>query len=100
MKPSHSVQLTRALVREFGPLAKGSLAEVRKNCSRPSCTVCKSGAKHPAWLFSYRKDGKPRSLHVPREFAETVRLAIENGRRLERLLVDAGVELIRKRGKS
>ena len=87
-------------VREFGRVAKGSLAEVRKSCSRPGITVCQSGAKHPAWLFTGRKGGKAFSLHVPRDLAETVRLAIENGRRLERLMVEAGVELIRKRGKS
>ena len=89
-----------ALVREFGPVAKGSLTEVRKSCSRPGCTVCKSGAKHPAWLFTYRQDGKAFSLHVPRDLAGTVRLAIGNGRRLEQLMVEAGVELIRKRGTS
>ena len=92
--------MKRALVGEFGPVAKGSLAEVRKSCSCPGCTVCKSGARHPAWLFTYRKDGKPHSLHVPRELAETVRQAIANGRRLEHLMVDAGVELIRGRKKS
>ena len=99
MKTLPSLQLSSALVREFGPVAKGSLNEVRKKCSRPGCKTCASGEKHPAWLFTYRKDGKLHSLHVPREMAEEVRLALENGRLLEQLMVDAGMELIRGRKK-
>jgi hypothetical protein len=99
MKTSSSVSLSLILVREFGPVAKGSLNEVRKSCSRPNCKACKSGIKHPAWLFTYRKDGKAYSLHVPRDMTETVRLAIENGRQLEQLIVAAGVALIRERKK-
>ena len=99
MKTSSSVSSRLNLVRNFGPIAKGSLNEVRKSCSRPGCKACKSGAKHPAWLFTYRKDGKAYSLHVPRDLVETVRMAIENGRQLEQLIVTAGVELIRTRKK-
>ena len=87
-------------VRRSWPVAKGSLREVRKSCSQPGCKACAEGVKHPAWLFTYRKDGKLHSLHVPREMAPTVRQAIENGRKLEQMLVDAGVELIRERPRS
>jgi hypothetical protein len=87
------------LLRLTGPVAKGSLCEVRKSCSRPGCRACRSGLRHPAWLFTYRKDGKAHSLHVPRGLVEVVRRALENGRCVEQLIVEAGVALIRERHK-
>ena len=41
------------------PLAKGSLAEVRKPCIRQKCPACKSGKKHPALMFGFTQAGKP-----------------------------------------
>ena len=76
------------------PLAKGSLAQVRKPCIRPNCPACRSGRKHPAWLFSFTQGGKRVCRYVPEELAPVVRQALENGRRLERLLVAAGAELL------
>ena len=37
-------------VAGFMPVARGSLALVRKACGKPGCKACKSGRKHPAWL--------------------------------------------------
>jgi hypothetical protein len=79
------------------PIAKGSLTEVRKTCGRPGCRRCASGEKHPAWLFMYRLDGKACSMHVPKELVPLVASAIENGRCLERQLVESGIALIRNR---
>jgi uncharacterized protein DUF6788 len=79
------------------PVAKGSLNQVRKRCSRPGCRICASGERHPAWLFTYRQDGRLHSLHVPRPMVAAVRRAIANGRRLEAAMVAAGVSLIRER---
>jgi hypothetical protein len=76
------------------PLAKGSLAEVRKPCIRPSCPACRSGKKHPAWLFSFTQGGKRRCRYVPVELVPTLRQALDNGRRLERRLVELGAELL------
>ncbi len=76
------------------PLAKGSLTEVRKPCIRPNCRACKSGKKHPAWLFSFRQGGKQRCRYVPLALVPLLRQALDNGRRLEKRLVDLGVELL------
>jgi hypothetical protein len=76
------------------PLAKGSLAEVRKPCIRPSCPACKSGKKHPAWLFSFTQGGKRRCRYVPLELVPMLRQALNNGRQLEKRLVELGVELL------
>ncbi len=79
---------------ELWPLAKGSLAEVRKPCIRPRCPACKSGKRHPAWLFSFAQGGKRRCRYVPAELVPSLRQALENGRQLEKRLVELGVELL------
>ena len=73
------------------PVAKGSLAMVRKSCGKPGCEACKSGRKHPAWLFVYREDGKQKSRHVPAQYASSMKLAVENGRKLERAICAEGL---------
>ena len=87
----------RAFVKELArlwPLAKGSLTEVRKPCIRPNCPACKSGKKHQAWLFSFRQGGKQRCRYVPLELVPVLRQALDNGRKLEKRLVELGVELL------
>jgi len=94
MKPSPEQQAFVRELAKFWPLAKGSLAEVRKPCIRPNCPACKSGKKHPAWLFSFTQGGKRRCRYVPPELAPTLRQALDNGRQLEKRLVELGVELL------
>ena len=84
-----------AEVEGLWPLAKGSLAEVRKPCIRPTCPACRRGDKHPAFLFTYMEAGRKRCLYVPRALVPALRAALENGRRLEALLVGLGPALIR-----
>lgn len=76
------------------PVARGSLALVRKTCGKPGCRACKSGKRHPAWLFVYREGGKQKSRHVPAEFAASMKQAIENGRRLEQAMCAEGLRFL------
>ena len=52
------------------PVARGSLALVHKPCANPNCPACKSGEKHPSWIFGYvarlRKD-QNREVRTARE---------------------------------
>jgi hypothetical protein len=75
------------------PLAKGCLTQVRKPCIRPTCPACRSGRKHPAWLFSFAHGGKRVCRYVPADLVPVLRQAVENGRRLERRLAELGAEL-------
>ena len=74
------------------PLAKGSLSEVRKPCTRKGCKACADGTKHPAFIYTYREGKKLHCLHVRPEFVPELRQAIENGRKLEEMLVRLGRE--------
>ena len=83
-------------VQKCWPAVKGSVAWVRKPCIRPPCQACAEGRKHPAFLFACRQEGRPRCLHVPRERVPALRQALAHGRRLEALMVEMGVEMIRQ----
>jgi len=89
-----SVFLTE--ISELWPMAKGSLAEVRKPCIRPTCAACKRGDKHPAFIYTYMERGRRRCMHVPRELVPRLRQAILNGRRMEERLVQNGCEMVQE----
>jgi hypothetical protein len=78
------------------PLAKGSLAQVRKPCIRPNCPACRSGRKHPALLFSFTRQGKRVCRYVPAELEDLLRQALDNGRRLEQRLAQLGEEVLKR----
>ena len=91
-------------VRRLWPVAKGSLALVRKPCIRTNCRACQEGRKHPAFIFSFFQEGRRHCRYVPRDLVPVLRRAIANGRKLERLILRVGLEAIqehrRKREKS
>jgi len=76
------------------PVAKGSLAEVRKPCGRENCAACEQGRKHAAFIFAFRRNGKTFCRYVPRALVPRLRQAIANGRRLEERLAQVGESLI------
>ena len=76
------------------PMAKGSLAEVRKPCIRPRCRACQSGRRHPAFLFSFTEEGRRRCMYVPRALVPQLRRAIENGRWMEGQMAQTGPRII------
>jgi hypothetical protein len=76
------------------PLAKGALTEVKKTCLQPGCKACASGTKHPVWIYTFWEQGRQRCLYVPRRFVVSLRQAIDNGRRFEKLMTRVGRELI------
>ncbi len=84
-------------VARLWPVAKGSLSEVRKPCTRPNCPACRDGRRHKVFLFCYREDGRSRCAYVPASAVTLVRQAIANGRELEQRLVAEGRALIAAR---
>lgn len=92
--------MTKQQIREalaaLGPVAKGTLSEVRKPCTRPNCPACRSGQKHKALIFSYAEAGRRRCMYVAPQLAATLRQALRNGRLVESCLHEAGPVLIRQ----
>ena len=83
-------------IADLAPVAHGTLSLVRKPCNSKYCKLCKSGEKHPAWNFTFRKDGKFHCMHVQPRHVEIVRKAIENGKRLEEMILDEGIALLER----
>ena len=76
------------------PVAKGSLTLTRSPCTRKNCKECASGRKHPKLIFTFREGGKLRGMYVRPSQEKRVREAIANGRELERLMTEAGRDLV------
>ena len=81
------------LAAEF-PVAKGSLTKTHSPCVRRGCRLCAEGRGHPKLIFTFRENGKLCGLYVRPAHEAALRAAIENGRELERLLVEAGRDLV------
>ena len=86
-------------IAELTPAARGTVAEVRKPCSREGCKACAGGRRHPSFIYAYTdEDGRRRCLHVPRQMVPELRRRLERGREIDRLLFQAGAEFVRTRG--
>jgi hypothetical protein len=77
-------------VEKLWPLAGGSLSLRKNRCIRPNCPVCRSGEGHPAYALHTRSQGRQTSLYVPDELVERVEAAVQNRKKLQDLLVEAG----------
>lgn len=93
-KPNNEQQAFLTEAATLWPLAKGSLSEVRKPCTRKGCKACAEGRGHRALVYTFREGGRLRCMHVRPGFADELRLAIANGRRMEELLVRLGREAV------
>lgn len=83
-------------LRRWWPALKGSLALVYKPCIRPNCPTCARGDRHPNYLLTFTQKGRRRSLYVPKAMVPKLRRALNNGRRIERLLYEMGPLLLKQ----
>jgi len=72
------------------PAASGSLSLRRSPCVRPQCPACATGEQHPSYVLYGRSHGRRFAVYVPDNLAADVRQALDNGRRLQALLAEAG----------
>lgn len=77
------------------PLARGTLAEIRKPCIRSECKACASGKKHPTLVYMFMENSRQRCMYVPRELEAQLRQAIANWKGLAARISPLGRELIR-----
>lgn len=77
-------------IEKLWPLAGGSLSLRKNRCIRPQCPMCRSGEGHPAYALHTRSRGKQTSLYVPDDLVGKVEVAVENRKKLQELVVEAG----------
>ena len=95
-RPSPLQDRLRQQLLSLWPALKGSLAQVRKPCIRPNCPACARGDKHSNYLLAFTQAGRRRCLYVPLEMVPLLKRALNNGRRIERLLNAMGPALLRQ----
>ncbi len=79
---------------EAFPLAKGCLSAFYVRCRRKDCQICATGNGHVKYLFVSRDNGLYKGLIVKPEHVKLVRLALENGRAVERFMAENGRALV------
>ncbi len=67
----------------------------RSPCGRENCPICLSGEQHWSHVLYGRHNGRRFAVYVPEVLVPQVRRAVENGRALQDLLVQAGPRYVR-----
>ena len=98
MKPIESPEDVRRWflrqVSELWPLAAGSLSLRTGPCIRDYCSACQRGEGHASYALYGRKKNRRFSVYVPEELVPLVQEAVNNGRKLEQLLREAGLRYV------
>jgi hypothetical protein len=77
------------------PAILGSLSLRRSPCVHENCPACLSGEQHPSHVLYGRHNGRRFAVYVPEDLVPQVRRAVENGRALQDLLVQAGPRYVK-----
>lgn len=85
-------------LRQVGPLVAASLCQRAVRCGNPQCR-CARGEKHSSWCLTFKRQGKTRTVHVPRDLIEEVRQWVKEYQRTKQIVAqisDQSVEIIRR----
>jgi hypothetical protein len=88
-------QWFREALQSLWPVAEGSLSLRRCPCIRPNCPACAKGDGHSSHVLYGRQDKKRLSIYVPEKLVPEIQAALENGRRLQQLMNEAGLRYVR-----
>jgi hypothetical protein len=66
------------------PVLTASLVRIAKHCGRKGCH-CQTGQKHVGHYLTFKEAAKTRTIYVPLDMIEDVRLWIDEHRRLRQL---------------
>jgi hypothetical protein len=90
-KPEDVRQWFVSAIGRLWPIAEGSLSLRRCPCIRKGCPACAERQGHPSYVLYARMSGKRVSIYVPEALATDIESAIQNGRKLQQLVNEAGV---------
>ena len=80
----------RTATKNLWPIAAGSLSLRKSPCTRERCSLCESNKGHLSYVLYVKQGDRRFSLYVPDELADKIQQAIDNGRQLQDLIVEAG----------
>lgn len=84
-------------IKDVWPVALGSVSLRKSPCIRKNCSMCASGQGHSSYALSGYRGKRRFSIYVPDELAPDIQRALQQGRRLQDLLKEAGVRYLRAR---
>jgi hypothetical protein len=93
--PADVIGWVQSEVAELWPAVLGSLSFRRSPCGRKNCPTRLSGEQHLSHVLYGRHNGRRFAVYVPEQLVPEVRRAIENGRALQDLLVQAGPRYVK-----
>jgi hypothetical protein len=93
--PADLVRWLESESADLWPAILGSLSFRRSACGRESCRHCLSGEQHWSHVLYGRHNGRRFAVYVPEDLVPQVRRAVENGRALQDLLVQAGPRYVK-----
>jgi uncharacterized protein DUF6788 len=82
-------------IQKLWPVALGSISLRKSPCIRENCSACASGKGHSSYALSGYRGDRRFSIYVPDKLVPEVQKAIENGRRLQDLIKEAGARYLR-----
>jgi Family of unknown function (DUF6788) len=77
------------------PVAGGSLSLRKTRCVRERCAACAAGEQHASYVLYARRRGRRVVRYVPDGLALQLQRAVQNGRTLHELIVEAGERYLR-----
>jgi hypothetical protein len=101
--PADVISWLESEAASLWPALLGSLSYRRTRCMQPNCAACQSGEQHRNYVLYGRHKGRRFAVYVPDELIDEVRRAVDNGRALQDLLMQAGpryVEALKRVRKS
>jgi hypothetical protein len=93
--PADVISWMESEAASLWPALLGSLSYRRTRCIQPNCTACQSGEQHSSWVLYGRHNGRRFAVYVPEDLVPEVRRAVDNGRALEDLLIQAGPRYVK-----
>lgn len=93
--PADVISWMESEAASLWPALLGSLSCRRTRCLRPNCAACQSGEQHRSYVLYGRHNGRRFAVYVPDDLIDEVRRAVDNGRALQDLLMEAGPRYVK-----
>jgi hypothetical protein len=93
--PADVIRWLQSEAVDLWPAILGSLSFRRTRCGYENCRTCLSGEQHPSHVLYGQHNGRRFAVYVPEDLVPQVRRAVENGRALHDLLVQAGPRYVK-----
>ncbi len=84
-------------LEQIWPVALGSVSLRKSPCIRENCPACRTGVGHSSYALSGYRGEDRFSIYVPDELAPDIEKAVENGRKIQDLMKEAGLRYLRAR---